>query len=149
MTRRAPGRASSIERPRRKGWWGIPEEDQVEDELEQAAPAPREPVRRTAATRAPREVTPVGRALTPAQVEAIRAVMRLFVDDDMANGVDVRSTLFCHRCQATRRAIGSVRYDRFTFCNDCSTEYEITRARSLVDTPSEYIDRSLARAASA
>jgi len=150
MTRRLGGRVNTAERPRQKGWWGTPEEEELLQETsESATPPAREPARRLPQPRPAHSITQVGRALTPGQVEAIRTVMQLFVDDDTARGVDTRTTLLCHRCQAPRRAIGSVRYDRFTFCNECSTDYEITRARGLVETPNDYYERTLSRAVSA
>jgi hypothetical protein len=91
----------------------------------------------------------VGRALTPNQIEAIRAVMRLFVDDDLSRGLDPRSTLFCDRCEDQRAAAGSVRYGRLTFCNECSTEFEIARARVLVAAETEFAKRPAPSARSA
>lgn len=149
MTRRPGNRSVSVERPRQKGWWGEPEATVTEDETEHQPPAHREPARRPAASHTMRSVARVGRALTPGQVEAIRAVMRLFAEDDTANGIDPHYTLFCHRCNAPRRAIGSIRYERFTLCNDCGIDYEITRARGLADGVAEYLERDTARAASA
>jgi len=75
--------------------------------------------------------------------------MRIFVQDDMAHGVDARQTLFCSRCQGQRRAIGSVRYERLILCHECSTDYEITRARGLVELAAEYVERFPQRAVSA
>lgn len=149
MTRRSGSKSATVERPRQKGWWGEPEAEELETEAGPAAAAPRDPARRSNPSRIYHAATPVGRSLTPGQVEAIRAVMRLFVDDDTAHGVDPRSTLFCHRCGASRRAIGSVRYERLTLCHECSVEYEITRARGLVEGAFEFVERFATRAASA
>ena len=150
MNRRPASRSANAERPRQKGWWGEPENNDQEQGEEESQPGlPREHHRKPAPSHAPRTITQVGRSLTPSQVEAIRTVMRLFVDDDTASGVDPRCTLLCHRCAAPRRAIGSVRYDRLTFCNACSTEYEIARARGLVESAAQYLERYAARQASA
>jgi hypothetical protein len=149
MTRRVGSRISSVERPRQKGWWGVPEADIVEELIEPSEPPSREAPRRISHPRQTHTVTQVGRALTPSQVEAIRTVMHLFVDDDTARGVDPHSTILCHRCQANRRAIGAIRYDRLVFCNDCSIEYEIAHGRRLIESPSEFCERSAMRAASA
>jgi hypothetical protein len=149
MTRRPGSRSVTVERPRQKGWWGEPEADQLIEALESEPPAAREPSRRPVPSRIAHSITPVGRSLTPGQIEAIRVVMRLFVDDDLANGVDPRSTLLCNRCTTGRRAVGSVRYDRFVFCHECSVEFEVARARGLVESPAEFLERSVPRAVSA
>ncbi len=149
MSRRAFKASCTVERPRQKGWWGVPEQDELEPEVEGSAAPAREATRRLAAPPPAQRAVQVGRALTPGQIEAIRVVMRLFVDEDAARGVDPRSSLTCHRCQAPRRAIGSVRYERLTFCNECAVEYEIARARGAADSPVEFCERGVARAASA
>ncbi len=149
MTRRPGSRSVTVERPRQKGWWGEPEAEQLTEDPECEPQAGREPPRRPIPARIPHSITPVGRSLTPGQVEAIRVVMRLFVDEDLEHGVDPRSTLLCNRCAAARRAIGSVRYDRYVLCHECSVEFEIARARGLVDVAGEFIERYLPRAASA
>jgi len=149
MSRRAFKTSCTVERPRQKGWWGVPEQDELEPELDAGAAPARDQTRRLNAPPPAQRAAQVGRALTPGQIEAIRTVMRLFVEEDAARGVDPHSSLLCHRCQAPRRAIGSVRYDRFTFCNDCAVEYEIARARGATDSPAEFCERSPARAASA
>ncbi|HLZ71612.1 MAG TPA: hypothetical protein VKV26_17050 [Dehalococcoidia bacterium] len=149
MSRRAFKTSCTVERPRQKGWWGVPEQDELEPEVEGYVAPARESARRLAAAAPAQRAAQVGRALTPGQIEAIRAVMRLFVEEDAARGVDPRSSLPCHRCQSPRRAMGSVRYDRLTFCNECAVEYEIARARGAAESPAEFCERSLARAASA
>lgn len=146
MNRRTANRLGlTVERPRQKGWWGAPGDDELEPEAEEPR-APRETPRRTPQSQ-PRAVTQVGRALTPNQIEAIRAVMRTFIEDDTARGIDPRCTLVCQRCAAPRRAIGSIRYERFTLCNDCSVEYEVARARGLMDSVAEFLERSVAASA--
>src|SRR5438552_15534854 len=78
VAHRSSIRSVTVERPRQKGWWGEPDADDLEHEpLDLPSPPAREAARRPAAPRTPRPVTPVGRALTTGQVEAIRAVMRL------------------------------------------------------------------------
>ncbi|MHB8573915.1 MAG: hypothetical protein ACYDCQ_01150 [Dehalococcoidia bacterium] len=147
VARRSASRAVTVERPRIKGWWGQPEAEELEPEVDERA-ASREPLGRRAA-RPEHAIAQVGRALTPSQIEAIRTVMRLFVDDDTARGVDPRCTLVCQRCAGPRPAIGSVRYERYTFCHECSIEYEIVRARGLIEAPAEFLDRYALHAASA
>ena len=82
------------------------------------------------------------RALTPRQVHAIREVMRIFVEDDLANGVPPGKRLFCHACEASRPAAGFIKYGRLAFCNACAVEYEMARARALVGAPEEFLRRA-------
>jgi len=146
MARRFADRAPTVERPRKKGWWGEPEDELLDDPVaSERAVEPRQKSGRSARS-AP---VLVGRALTPSQIESIRAVMRLFVEDDLARGVDPRMTLLCHRCGVPRQAIGSVRYERTTLCHECCVEYEIARARGLVESAAEFVNRYAARSASA
>jgi hypothetical protein len=149
MSRRPGSKVVTVERPRQKGWWGCPETDQLEaDEIPGDAP-PREPLRRAAEPRQARKTVAVGRALTPNQIDAIRAVMRLFIDDDLGRGLDPHTTLYCDRCESAQPAAGSVRYGRFTFCNGCSTEFEIARGRGLIEHEGEFMDRAATNARSA
>lgn len=145
MARRLSEKSAVLARPRQKGWWGEPEEH----ELQPAISAPAEPPRRPAARQPHQPAITVGRALTPNQIESIRAVMRLFIDDDLARGVDPRLTLLCHRCDGPRQAIGSVRYERLTLCHECCVEFEVARARGVVEAASEFVARYPARSASA
>lgn len=146
MSRRLTDRSNVLPRPRQKGWWGEPDEhDRPVEEL----PAQDAPRRHAAQRPLHGPTAAVGRALTPGQIASIRAVMRLFIDDDVAGGVDPRLTLFCNRCGTPRQAIGSVRYDRATFCHECCVEFEVTRARGLVESAAEYVLRYPARSASA
>lgn len=146
MNRRSANRLGlTVERPRQKGWWGDPGDEELEPAGVEPR-APRETPRRAAAVQT-HAVAQVGRALTPNQVEAIRVVMHTFVEDDTARGVDPRCTLYCQRCAAPRRAIGSIRYERITLCNECSVEYEIARARGLMDSVVEFLERSIAASA--
>src|SRR5579885_3057821 len=131
MARRLSSKVVTVERPRQKGWWGRPEPEEIDLPYEEREPGAREPVRRAAGAQAAQGPIAVGRALTPNQVEAIRAIMRLFVDDDLGRGLDPRARLHCDRCESPQPAAGSVRYGRFTFCNACSTEFELARARAL------------------
>jgi hypothetical protein len=60
---------------------------------------------------------PVDRDLMPHQIEAIAAVMQLFVDDDIANGVSPKATRVCDACGQQRPSPGFVRYDERELCN--------------------------------
>jgi hypothetical protein len=81
------------------------------------------------------------RDLTPRQVEAIAAVMRLFVDDDLANGVSPERMRPCDACGQERPAPGFVRYDGGELCNPCATEYEVRRARGVTQSIGVYLDQ--------
>jgi hypothetical protein len=142
VTRRPAGRTSLVERPRHKGWWGV-DDYELEESAPQHEPAApqREAPRQPAVKPDMDAIAAVGRALTPAQITAIHSVMRLFVDEDLQHGVDPGYTVHCHRCQARRPAIGSVNYSAATLCNACAVDYEILRARGLVDTVCDYIQR--------
>jgi len=87
MSRRPGSKVVTVERPRQKGWWGCPESDQLEQDDVMVDAVPRDPVRRPTEARQGRKTVAVGRALPPNQIDAIRAVMRLFVDDDLGRGL--------------------------------------------------------------
>jgi hypothetical protein len=67
------------------------------------------------------------RSPTPTQVAAVRSVMQLFVEDDLARGVTRHSRLWCVACASQQQAPGFVRYDGYWFCNPCATSYELAR----------------------
>lgn len=92
-----------------------------------------------------RPTTSVGRWLTPEQVRAVAAVMHLFVEDDLANGVSPSRGLWCDACERVRPAPGFIRYEQRQVCNACATEYEIQRARGLVRSIKEYLTNVRAR----
>lgn len=141
MTRRPADRTGLIERPRHKGWWGL-EEYQDEAYAKEREIRPEQPLRHAASDRPARSVpSPVGRALTQGQIAAIRAIMHLFVEDDLTRGVDPRLTIYCHRCEGPRTAAGSVRYGSATLCNDCGAEYEIALGRGLVESVPSFLER--------
>lgn len=79
------------------------------------------------------------RSLTSGQIEAVRAVMHLFVEDDIANGVSLDRRLFCDACQTTRPMAGFIRYERHAFCNDCAVEYEVAQLRGWRCPPGSFI----------
>lgn len=80
-----------------------------------------------------------GRALSAAEVEAIRAAMALFLEDDIARGVPAFSLVFCDACQRARPAPGFIQYGRYATCNACAIEYEVARARGLLSTPGQFV----------
>ena len=77
--------------------------------------------------------------LSATQLTAIRAVMRTFVDDDLARGVSVQTRLYCSACQQARSMAGFILYERYQFCNRCATEYEVARLRSMVASPGQFV----------
>lgn len=79
------------------------------------------------------------RALTAAQVRAIRAAMHTFVEEDLAFGSARPERRWCVRCKADRPAAGSISYECGDLCNACATEYELSRARGLVWSPHEFL----------
>ena len=81
----------------------------------------------------------MGVRLSKSQLDAIRAAMELFVQDDIAQGLSPDKRLYCEACERTRPAAGFIQYDRYLFCNACATEYEIARARGLAANPGHYV----------
>lgn len=86
-----------------------------------------------------RTSAPVERRLTTAQVVAIRSVMRLFVEDDLANGMPADKRMYCDACQRPRQALGFIQYDRHLLCNACAVEYEVARARGLALSAGQFV----------
>ena len=79
------------------------------------------------------------RNLTAAQVRAIRAVMQIFVEEDLAFGTRRSALQWCVRCEGDRPGAGSIDYECGSFCNPCATDYELARARGVVRTPHEFL----------
>lgn len=124
-----PRRLHQEQRPRIKAW---PVEPPDELHPRTAAP-PVAPCQR-------RELTPVGRALTAEQLDAVRAIMRLFVDDDLAKGISPARQLLCAACERWQSAPGFILYERSEFCNDCATDFETARLRGLARTAADYLN---------
>lgn len=80
------------------------------------------------------------RTLTPTQEAAIRAVMQLFLDDDLAAENGPQEPRWCDRCAASRPGAGAVRYDTGSVCNDCATAYELARAGGRCRSLAEFLD---------
>lgn len=81
--------------------------------------------------------------LSPVLVSSIKGVMELFVADNIMDGFSPEDDVYCDPCQDLQPAIGAINYDGNTFCNPCSTEYELFRlgvGHSIVD-PGAYIRR--------
>lgn len=65
--------------------------------------------------------------------------MRIFIDDDRANGMPERHIMHCDACQTDRCALGFIQYERDMICNDCAIEYEVARLRGLVMSAAEFV----------
>ena len=91
------------------------------------------------ASSAPIEELPQTRNLTAAQVRAIRTVMQIFVEEDLAFGTRRSAQRWCVRCEGDRPGAGSIDYECGSFCNPCATDYELARARGVVRTPHEFL----------
>ena len=130
MARRQPraGNTLPLDRPRAKGWRGDPPQ-----ELRPLPATTGEPARRS-------NLAVVGRVLTAEQVSAVRAIMRLFVEDDLAKGVSPARRMRCVACADWRSAPGFIRYERLDFCNDCASAFETARLRGLVRTAAQYLE---------
>ncbi len=77
---------------------------------------------------------------TATQERAVREVMRLFADDDMARGVSDAEPAWCDRCAAPRSACGAIRYDRTALCNTCATAFELARLRGTAHTAAQFLE---------
>ncbi len=89
---------------------------------------------------APQRTGAVGH-LTPRQRAAVRAVMRLFVEEDLARGVSPRQRLHCSACRRPRPMPGFVRYGEHLLCNECATAYEVARLCGQVRCANEFVRR--------
>lgn len=85
------------------------------------------------------------RTLTRREVQAVRNVMHLFRDDDLAQGVSRSARRWCACCNRPRPAAGFITYDALAFCNCCAVGFEFARLRHLARTAAEYADRLPAR----
>ena len=90
-------------------------------------------------------VLPPTRELTPGQLAAIRTVMRLFVDDDLADGVSPHRQMYCHACRAARPMPGFIRYEPYRLCNPCATEYEVAQTSGLVADTEQFVSEKTSR----
>lgn len=90
-------------------------------------------------------------SLTREQTRAVRAVMRLFADEDLARGVARSARRLCERCRHLRRAAGFIQYGATALCNPCATAYELARLRHAADPEQpfggEAIEQRIAEAA--
>ena len=79
------------------------------------------------------------RTLTPGQVQAIRTVMQLFVEEDLAAGPPRTRSRWCAGCGAPRPGAGFISYECADLCHPCATAYELARARGTVQTAGEFL----------
>ena len=87
------------------------------------------------------EMTPAdrGRSLSHAQIRAIQAAMRLFVDEDLRQLEEPDGRLYCDACQRAQPAAGFIRYCRYQICNACAIEYELAQARGLTGSAGQFV----------
>lgn len=85
--------------------------------------------------------------LTPQQRQAIREAMRTFVEEDLARGVPPGRTERCDACAGEKPAAGFVTYGEARLCNDCATQYEISRTAGGVRDVDDFLRRRRSRRA--
>ncbi len=85
--------------------------------------------------RPPRSV----RALSPQQLAAIHAVMRIFVEDDRERGVTADEMVDCAGCRRPRAAAGAINYGDITLCHHCALSYEVMRASGRVRNAEAFV----------
>jgi hypothetical protein len=71
--------------------------------------------------------------LSREQTRAVRAVMRMFAEEDLAHGVPRRARRLCQRCHRERPAAG------FIHCNTCATAFELARLRHTASTITDWL----------
>jgi hypothetical protein len=79
--------------------------------------------------------------LTLTRARAIRAAMRSFLDEVVADGECLPAPRWCDRCRAMRPAAGWISYQGTDLCNRCATTYELHRAAGRVHSPGEFLAR--------
>ncbi|HXF51205.1 MAG TPA: hypothetical protein VNM43_05955 [Dehalococcoidia bacterium] len=97
--------------------------------------------------RAPSPLVSTVTGLTRQQRQAIREAMRTFVEEDLARGVPPDRVERCDACGGERPAAGFVAYGEARFCNDCATQYEISRTAGGVRDADDFMRRRRARRA--
>jgi hypothetical protein len=83
--------------------------------------------------------SPMSHTLSPAQEMAIRAAMKLFIDEDHARGIPTDQRFSCDACRHSRPTAGAIRYAGCRLCNRCAIAYELASTCGLVANPEEYI----------
>lgn len=79
--------------------------------------------------------------LSEGQLQSIRAVMRLFVEDDLASGITPDARRYCPGCKRDQSAAGFIQYGERAACNDCATAYEIARVSGEVTSFEGFLRR--------
>lgn len=80
-----------------------------------------------------------GRRLSDEQRAAIRAVMQIFVEDDLAGGMRDDERLPCDACHLDQAAPGFIKYDDLAMCNSCAIDYETARAEGNVFSAADFV----------
>ena len=78
-------------------------------------------------------------SLTRTQTQAVRTVMRLFAEEDLARGVQRTARRACACCDRQRPAAGFISYEDVAFCNACATAYELARMRHVASSALTFI----------
>ena len=65
--------------------------------------------------------------------------MRVFVEDDLANGISPRKQMVCDACHDLRPLPGAMQYDRYLVCNECAIDYEVARVRGTALTIGQFV----------
>ena len=78
-------------------------------------------------------------SLSHVQTRAVRTVMQLFVEEDLAHGVARSTRRSCERCRRNRPAPGFIHYDEADLCNACATAYELARLRHATASVSAFV----------
>jgi hypothetical protein len=77
--------------------------------------------------------------LSREQTRAVRTVMRIFAEEDLAHGVSRRARRLCQRCHRERPAAGFICYSGAALCNTCATAFELARLRHTAVTVSDWL----------
>lgn len=77
--------------------------------------------------------------LSRTQTQAVRAVMRLFAEEDLAHGVPRSARRVCERCRRPRPAAGFICYTGAALCNACATAFELARLRHAASTIADWL----------
>ncbi len=70
---------------------------------------------------------------------AIRQVMRLFVEDDLARGISPSLRYYCHACREYQPAAGFMHCGTYQLCNACATTYELACAQGELQELEQFV----------
>lgn len=87
----------------------------------------------------PRASAEATRPPSPAQLDAVRTVMQLLVDDDVSRGITSARRTYCDGCARSRPSPGAVVYGHYQLCHACAVEYEVARTRRQVGSAGQFV----------